>query len=301
MKSIIPPKNLLWRIAPTALIALIALAGMPASGASAQDEKPAAENRAVRLATTTSTDNSGLLDQLLPQFERDSGYAVRVISVGTGKALRLGESGDVDVLLVHAPQSEKRFMELGHGVHRKQVMANDFVLAGPKNDPAGLRAAASATDAFRRLRQSASTFISRGDDSGTHKKELSLWKGAGVSRFGPWRLEVGQGMGKSLQIADELQGYLLIDRATWTFLKEKTSLALLYQGAQVDQGNGSLHNPYGVMAVNPQRHPTNIKGAMAFIAWLTSAKGQAAIGAYAVRGTRLFRPAYNPATEAGNH
>lgn len=251
---------------------------MGASGA------PADENRTVRLATTTSTDNSGLLDQLLPQFERDSGYAMQVISVGTGKALRLGESGDVDVLLVHAPHSEKRFMELGYGVHRKEIMANDFVIVGPKNDPAGLRAAASALDAFHRLRKSASPFISRGDDSGTHKKEIRLWEAAGISRRGSWYLEVGQGMGKSLQIADELQGYLLIDRATWTFLRQNTSLALLYQGDQ------SLHNPYGVMAINPQRHRTNIRGAMAFIDWLASPKGQAIIGAYTVRGTRLFMP-----------
>ena len=269
-------------------IGLIALLSMTASGAHAVDE-----NHIVRLATTTSTDNSGLLEQLLPQFEGDSGYAVQVISVGTGKALRLGESGDVDVLLVHAPQSEQRFMDLGYGVHRKEVMANEFVVVGPKNDPAGLRGAKSAMDAFRKLQQNAATFISRGDDSGTHKKELSLWKAIGINRPGAWHLEVGQGMGRSLQIADELQGYLLIDRATWVFLKPTTSLELLYRGDEF------LHNPYGVMAVNPQRHTVNFTGAMAFIHWLTSAKGQAAIGAYTVRDTRLFIPTFN--AEARNN
>ena len=246
------------------------------------------EDRTVRLATTTSTDNSGLLDYLLPQFERDRGYAVQVISVGTGKALRLGESGDVDVLLVHAPRSERRFIELGYGVSRKEVMANDFVIVGPKSDPANLRKAASAADAFNRLRRSKSLFVSRGDDSGTHKKELAIWKAAGhvagKADWGPWRLEVGQGMGRSLQIADELQAYLLIDRGTWIFHKQQTSLELLYGGGE------RLRNPYGVLAVNPQRHRINIAGAMAFIDWLTSKGGQAAIGDYTVRDTRLFTP-----------
>ena len=242
-------------------------------------------DRLLRLATTTSTDNSGLLDYLLPQFERDSGYSLQVISVGTGKALRLGENGDVDVLLVHAPQSEQRFVALGHGVYRREVMANDFVVVGPKDDPGGLRRATSAVDAFTRLRRNESPFVSRGDDSGTHKKELSLWRAAGVSDWGQWRREVGQGMGRSLQIADELQAHLLIDRGTWISLKHKTSLELLYEGG------ASLRNPYGVMAVNPARHGINIAGAIAFIDWLTSPKGQAAIGDYTVADTPLFTPA----------
>ena len=246
------------------------------------------EDRTVRLATTTSTDNSGLLDSLLPQFERDRGYAVQVISVGTGKALRLGESGDVDVLLVHAPASERRFIELGYGVSRKEVMANDFVIVGPKSDPANLRKAASAADAFNRLRRSKSLFVSRGDDSGTHKKELAIWKTAGHADWGPWRLEVGQGMGRSLQIADELQAYLLIDRGTWIFHKQQTSLELLYGGGE------RLRNPYGVLAVNPQRHRINIAGAMAFIDWLTSPRGQTAIGDYTIKDTRLFTPTAGP-------
>ena len=216
--------------------------------------------RIVRLATTTSTDNSGLLAHLIPQFERATGYEVRVISVGTGKALRLGEDGDVDALLVHAPASEREFMANEFGVHRKVVMANDFVVVGAANDPAKLRDASSAVMAFAQLGRGEHRFISRGDDSGTHKKELALWSAAGVAdERGEWYLQVGQGMGKSLQIADELQAYLLIDRATWIFLGAQTTLKLLYEGDQI------LHNPYGAIAVNPARHKTNFGGAIAFI------------------------------------
>lgn len=242
------------------------------------------ESTRLRLATTTSTDNSGLLAHLLPRFERARGYAVQVISVGTGKALRLGENGDVDVLLVHDPRSERRFIARGHGVARRAVMANDFVIAGPRGDPANLHNATSTADALRRLHASGALFVSRGDDSGTHKKELDLWRAAGVDARGAWRREVGQGMGRALQIADELQAHVLIDRATWIFLKHKTALALLFEGGD------DLRNHYGVMAVNPARHAINLSGALAFIDWLTSAEGQAAIGAYTVNGARLFTP-----------
>ncbi|MGR3983957.1 MAG: substrate-binding domain-containing protein [Gammaproteobacteria bacterium] len=245
----------------------------------------AAAGQLVRLATTTSTDHSGLLGRILPQFERDSGYRVQVISTGSGKALRLGESGDVDVLLVHAPQSERRFIELGHGVGRRTVMANDFILIGPREDPAGLRRADSAADAFRRLHRAAHAFISRGDDSGTHKKELDLWRAAGMDARGAWRLEVGRGMSGSLQIAEELQAYMLIDRGTWLFAAGRSTLQLLYEG------DAALHNPYGVMAVNPARHRVNFAGAQALIDWLVSQRGQSAIGAYAIGGARLFMPA----------
>lgn len=249
-----------------------------------QNPSNATENRVIRLATTTSTDNSGLLEQLLPLFELDSDYSIQVISVGSGKALRLGQSGDVDVLLVHAPQSEEHFVDAGYGILRKNVMVNDFVLVGPKNDPAGLRHAKTTSDAFSRVQQSASIFISRGDDSGTHKKEISLWKSSNLNVLGKWYREVGQGMGKSLQIADELQAYLLIDRATWIFQRQQTSLALLYQG------DNALHNPYSVIAVNPKRHRTNFTGSVAFIDWLTSPKAQAAIADYAIDGMQLFTP-----------
>ena len=242
------------------------------------------KNSILRLATTTSTDNSGLLDQLLPHFKADTGYSVQVISVGTGKALRMGEAGDVDVLLVHAPASEDKFIALGYGINRRNVMANDFIVVGPKSDPAGLLNAESAMDAFTKLRQNKTLFVSRGDDSGTHKKELSIWNLAGIDSRGTWYREVGQGMGKSLQIAEELQAYLLIDRGTWIFLEDKTSLKLLYQGDEI------LYNPYGVIAINPERHKVNFAGAMAFINWITSKSGQADINSYTLNGTRLFTP-----------
>lgn len=248
----------------------------------------AEESSRLRLATTTSTDNSGLLAHILPQFERAHGYKVQVVSVGTGKALRLAENGDVDVLLVHDPQSELRFVAQGHGVHRHAVMANDFVIAGPRGDPADLHNATSTVDALRRLHASGALFVSRGDDSGTHKKELDLWRAAGVDAGGAWRREVGQGMGRALQIADELQAHILIDRATWIFLRHKTSLALLFEGGD------ELRNHYGVLAVNPARHDINIEGALAFIDWLTSSAGQDAIGEYTVNGARLFTPTANP-------
>lgn len=276
-----PPR---WLRGARVPIVLAALALLPTAAA---QESP----RPLRLATTTSTDNSGLLAHLLPRFERARGYAVQVISVGTGKALRLGENGDVDVLLVHDPRSERRFIARGHGVHRRAVMANDFVIAGPPHDPGRLRDAKSAADALRRLHAGGALFVSRGDDSGTHKKELDLWRAAGVDARGPWRREVGQGMGRALQIADELQAHILIDRATWIFLKHKTALALLFEGGE------DLRNHYGVMAVNPARHDTNLAGALAFIDWLTSNEGQAAIGAYTVHGARLFTPARDDAAQ----
>ncbi len=243
------------------------------------------ESHIVRLATTTSTDNSGLLDYLLPQFEDATGYTVRVLSVGTGKALQLGKNGDVDVLLVHAPHSERHFIEHGYGVHHHNVMANEFVLVGEKSDPAKLQHATSAIDAFIRLKKNKSTFISRGDNSGTHKKENDLWKSAGIDDWGNWRLQVGQGMGKSLQIADELQAYTLIDIGTWLAFRHTTSLKLLYRG------DYAMHNPYSIMAVNPKLHRINYNGALALIDWLTSPNGQTAIGEYKIHGMQLFMPA----------
>ena len=258
-------------------------------GGALLDFAAAAPPNVLRLATTTSTENSGLLDYLLPRFERAHGVQVQVIAVGTGKALRLGETGDVDAVLVHAPASEKRFVARGFGVEYKQIMANDFVIVGNPRDPAEIQKAHSATDALRRIAAQRSIFVSRGDDSGTHKKELNLWQRAGIAPRGGWYWEVGQGMAKSLQIAAERQAYLLIDRATWTYLAPTSDLALLYAGDPI------LHNPYGVMAVNPARHDTNFAAARAFINYLASPDGQAAIGAYAVRGTRLFTPTYRPA------
>lgn len=240
----------------------------------------------IRLATTTSTDNSGLLQYLLPKFEAQNEYKVRVIAVGTGRALRLGERGDVDALLVHAPASEEAFVAAGHGVERRMVMANDFVIVGPKDDPAAIQNATSPADAFARIAAAGSLFVSRGDDSGTHKKELELWRAAGADvAAAAWRREVGQGMGRSLLIADELQSYLLIDRGTWLYHRADIELALLYEGGD------ALLNPYHAIAVNPARHDINHRGARALIDWLTSPAAQRAIADYQVHGAQLFRPA----------
>lgn len=243
----------------------------------------------IRLATTTSTDNSGLLNNLLPAFSRDTGYRVHVIAVGTGKALRLGKDGDVDVVLVHAPLAEEAFVKAGYGVKRVPVMYNDFVIVGPENDTAQLTGATSIKQAFTQIRDSQSLFISRGDNSGTHKKELSIWKQSDIEPSGSWYREVGQGMGKVLQMANELDAYTLTDRGTWLVYQSKTRLQVRYQGGS------SLYNPYGVIAVNPNRYSDiNIAGSSALIDWLTSrTAGQALIGEYKLFGQHLFTPMAN--------
>ena len=249
----------------------------------------AADNQIIRLATTTSTDNSGLLAYLLPEFEQNSGFNVHVIAVGTGKALRMGRDGDVDVLLVHAPEAEAEFVSGGHGLQRHGVMYNDFVLVGPHSDPAGIAAPVpSALAAMRKIAESQSTFISRGDDSGTHKKERSLWQASGTTPDGGWYREAGQGMGKVLQMAGELDAYTLTDRGTWLAFRDKSPLTILFEGDPL------LHNPYGIIAVSPARYPdTNHKGAAALIAWITSPEGQQMIGDFRIAGSQLFIPSAN--------
>ena len=239
----------------------------------------------IRLATTTSTENSGLLEALLPAFEKQTGYRVHVIAVGTGKALRMARDGDVDVVLVHAPKAEQAFVKEGHGEKRYPVMHNDFVLVGPPADPAGVRSATSAADAFRRIAAVGALFVSRGDDSGTHKKELSLWRAAGIQPHDAWYREAGQGMGKVLQMADEMGAYTLTDRGTWLAMKDHLRLALLYQG------DAGLFNPYHIIPVNPARHPrVNHAGALALVQWLTGSEGQARIAAFRKEGQQLFVP-----------
>ena len=239
----------------------------------------------LRLATTTSTANSGLLDYLLPEFEKDSSIKVHYIAVGTGKALRLGKDGDVDVVLVHARSAEQKFIDAGFGVERFDVMYNDFILIGPPTDPARIASSQSVFEALDRIRTSNSTFISRGDDSGTHKKELSLWQGIEYSPTGDWYKSVGQGMGKVIQIANELDAYTMTDRGTWLAYQRKSHMALLYQG------DPPLFNPYGIIAVNPKRHGhVNYSGAEALISWLRSKKGQQLIGDFNVQGEQLFIP-----------
>jgi tungstate transport system substrate-binding protein len=244
-----------------------------------------AQETRIRLATTTSTDNSGLLAVVNPPFERLTGYRVDVIAVGTGKALALGENGDADVVLVHARAAEDLFVSQGYGVNRRDVMHNDFVILGPSADPAGIRGSRTAAEAFGTLARSQSSFVSRGDDSGTHKKEQELWAQARVGPSGRWYKEAGQGMGAVLTMSNDLQAYTLADRGTYLSMKNKLDLVVLVEGDPV------LFNPYGVMAVNPARHGhVNYMGAMAYIAWLTSVEGQRIIGGYAKDGEVLFEP-----------
>jgi len=243
------------------------------------------EAKILRMATTTSTDNSGLLKYLLPSFEKQSGYQVQIIAVGTGKALRMGRDGDVDVVLVHAPAAEQKFVDSGYGEKRYKVMYNDFVLVGPKNDPAKLKQTKTIADAMSNIATSQALFVSRGDDSGTHKKERNLWQTADVKPEGKWYREAGQGMGKVLQIAGELNAYTMTDRGTWLAYKNKSPLVVQFQGDE------NLFNPYGIIAVSPKRYPdTNYQGAMALIKWITSKPGQAMIHEFAIDGTQLFTP-----------
>lgn len=247
--------------------------------------------KTIRMATTTSTDNSGLLTYLLPEFANDTGYRVHVIAVGTGKALRLGRDGDVDVVLVHAIGAETEFVNQGHGVKRHPVMYNDFVIIGDPSDPAGIKNSTSINDAFSRIKAKESLFISRGDDSGTHKKEKNIWLSANVIPEGKWYREVGQGMGKVIQIANELGAYTLTDRGTWLGYRDKVEMRILYQG------DAQLFNPYGIIAVNPANYPDiNQHGANALIDWMTSKKGQKLIGQYKKFNQVLFTPSAESAS-----
>ncbi len=237
----------------------------------------------LRLATTTSTDNSGLLDVLLPPFEEKYNVKVDVIAVGTGKALALGRNGDVDVVLVHAREDEDEFVKAGHGVNRRDVMYNDFVIAGPLADPAGIRGMADASKALAKIADAKAPFLSRGDESGTHKREMSLWKSAGITPSGRWYMETGQGMGATLQVAAEKRGYLLADIGTYIAYKNKVELDILCEGDPL------LHNPYGIIAVNPAGHPhVRYVEAMMLIAWVTSPEGQRIIERFEKDGEALF-------------
>jgi len=247
-----------------------------------------AETR-LKLSTTTSTENSGLLYELLPPFEKEFNVKVDVISVGTGKALKLGENGDADVVLVHARNLEDKFVADGYGVNRRDVMHNDFVIIGPGTDPAGIGKAKTAAEALKRIAKQKASFVSRGDQSGTHNKELSLWNKAKVKPSGSWYIESGRGMGEVLIMAHEKGGYTLTDRGTYlAFQKEgKINLPILFEG------DPTLFNPYGIIAVNPERH-THVQYtlAMALIGWVTSQGGQKIIAEYGKGkyGAPLFYP-----------
>lgn len=245
------------------------------------------KNKNVILSTTTSTQDSGLLEVLVPLFEKMSGYAVKTISVGTGQALTLAAKGDADVALVHAPSLEKKYVADGKLLNRRLVMYNDFVIIGPKQDPAKLRSAKGALAAMRQIAQSKSSFVSRGDNSGTHNLEKSLWKQAGVEPKGDWYIEAGQGMGATLGIANERNAYTITDRGTYLALAKRVTLPILVEGDR------SLLNVYSVMEVNPGNGPrVNTAGGKAFADFMVSPQAQNAIRSYGVEkfGQPLFVP-----------
>jgi len=240
----------------------------------------------IRLATTTSTYNSGLLDHLLQSYSQTHDLEVQVISVGTGKALRMAQNGDVDLVMTHAPAAEAAFMDQGFGIEARSVMYNDFILVGPESDPARVHGTHTVTEGLQRIAEFNSKFISRGDDSGTHKKELQLWQHLGASPAFSGYLESGRGMGHSLQMASELGAYTMTDRGTWLALKQKLNLQLVLES------DPRLLNPYQVMLVNPARHShVKVSEARTFAQWLVSPEGQTAIGSFRINGETLFVPA----------
>lgn len=237
----------------------------------------------LRLATTTSTDNSGLLAEILPPFEQANDCKVDIIGVGTGKAIKLGETGDVDVVLVHARSLEDKFVADGFGVDRRDVMYNDFVILGPEADPAGIDGMTDAAAAMEKIAVAKATFVSRGDDSGTHTREKQLWKAAGVTPVGDWYLEAGRGMSEVVNMATERFGYTLSDRGTYLAYKTKTDLKI------VVEGDAGLSNPYGVIMVNPARHPhVKVDLAKKFMDYLVSEQGRRLITGFKINGEQLF-------------
>jgi len=269
------------------LLAMLLISACSSPAATSQPPAASGEKKLI-LATTTSTQDSGLLDYLLPDFEKEAGVKVDVIAVGTGQALTLGEDGNADVLLVHARAKEDEFMAAGHGVRREEVMYNDFVIVCPESDPAGIKAMPSASVAFTKIADGNVTFISRGDDSGTHTKEMSIWKVAGIEPQGDWYVSAGQGMGEVLTMADEQQACTLSDRATY-LARSKEGLKLVV----LVEGDKALFNPYGVIAVNPAKNP-NIQADLAnqFIDWLISLPVQEKIAQFGKEnfGQSLFIP-----------
>jgi tungstate transport system substrate-binding protein len=247
-----------------------------------------AETR-IRMASTTSTQNSGLFDYLLPIFRKKTGIKIDVVAVGTGASIEIGKRGDADVVFVHAKEHELKAVEEGFFVNRHDVMYNDFVIIGPPSDPAKIKGMKSAADALKAIAGSGASFVSRGDKSGTNTKELSLWKKAGIEPAGQkWYLEVGQGMEKTQRVADEKRAYTLTDRGTWLATKDKDKPDLVI----VLEGDTVLFNQYGVMAVNPEKHKhVKFKEAMQFVDWIIAKDGQAAVAAFKDKsGNPLFIP-----------
>jgi len=245
----------------------------------------AAAQEILTMATTTSTENSGLLAELIPPFEEKFNVRVDVVAVGTGAAIELGRNGDADIIFVHAREAEDEFVANSYGVNRRDVMYNDFVILGPTSDPAGLRDTENAAEALEKIAASKTEFVSRGDNSGTHKKELSLWDSAGIKPEGSWYLESGQGMGPSINMADERQAYILADRGTFLAYSGDIELEIL------NSGDPALFNPYGIIPINPAYHThVNYQMAMAFTGYVTSQQGQNLINNYMRYGKQLFYP-----------
>lgn len=266
-------KNLLLLVQGAAMATLLSVV----SGVAIADS--------IRLATTTSTYNSGLLDHLLHSYSQNHDLEVQVIAVGTGKALRMAENGDVDLVMTHAPGAEAVFLKQGFGIEPRGVMYNDFILVGPESDPANVHSTHTVTEGLQRIAQFNSKFISRGDDSGTHKKELQLWQHLGASPAFSGYLESGRGMGHSLQMASELGAYTMTDRGTWLALKQKLDLKLVLES------DPRLLNPYQVMLVNPTRHShVKVDDARVFAQWLVHPEGQTAIANFRINGETLFVP-----------
>ena len=253
---------------------------------------PANAATSMRLAITTTLENSGLSKHLLQAFRESSDIRVDAIVVGTGQALTLGRRGDVDAVLVHYPEAERAFVAGGYAVDRRDVMYNDFIIAGPADDPAAVRGMTDVTEALRRIHKTMSPFVSRGDDSGTHKKELSLWMDAGLDAAGfagSWYRQTGSGMGATLNVSAALNGYVLADRATWASFTNKQSLELLMEG------DARMLNQYGIMVVSPQRHPhVKAEAARKFADWLTSDRGQSVIATFRIDGAKVFVPNAKP-------
>ena len=266
-----------------AIALLLALSGTPLLAGHAL-----AQEKFIVVSSTTSTEQSGLFAHLLPAFEKDTGIKVRVVALGTGQALDLARRGDADVVFVHDQPAEEKFVAEGFGVARKPVMYNDFVLVGPKSDPAKIAGGKDILEALRKVASSQSTFVSRGDKSGTHAAELRYWKDAGVdleAKKGAWYKDTGSGMGPTLNTASSMNGYVLTDRGTWLSFKNRGDLTILVEGDK------RLFNQYGVILVNPAKHPHVKKDlGQAFIDWVTGPQGQAAIASYKIGGEQLFFP-----------
>lgn len=273
----------------TLILIFVLTIGVGCTSKETKSDDGSLANTNIILATTTSTENSGLLAYLLPVFKEDTGIDVKVVAVGTGQALRMGEDGEADVILAHAKSAEEKLVREGHTLERFDVMYNDFVLIGSKGDKLDLmeNAKKDIIKALTLIYKNKATFVSRGDDSGTHKKELALWKEAGLEPSGDWYISVGQGMGNVILMTDEKQGYTISDRATYLSMKAKVDLAV------VSEGDNRLFNQYGIMAVNPEKNDRiNSEGAQKFIEWILSEKGQKLIGEFGKDefGQSLFIP-----------